>query len=69
MFHLPKSTPALLLEQHFYADSLQIMYSRSYKKPGEIRFNFELRKNKVGKHSTQSSIIDGVVRTKEKIHA
>jgi DNA-binding GntR family transcriptional regulator len=39
---LPAGSPALLLEQYFYAGGAQVMYTRSVKRPERFRFFIEL---------------------------
>ena len=39
---LPPGSPALLLEQYFYAGDVQVMYTRSVKRPERFRFFIEL---------------------------
>lgn len=39
---LPAGSPALLLEQYFYAGDSQVMYTRSVKRPERFRFIIEL---------------------------
>lgn len=41
---LKEGSPALLLEQHFYAGDTQIMYMRSIKRPERFRFFIELER-------------------------
>ncbi|MBI5665110.1 MAG: GntR family transcriptional regulator [Nitrospirae bacterium] len=41
---LKEGSPALLLEQHFYAGESQIMYMRSIKRPERFRFFIELER-------------------------
>jgi len=41
---LPNSSPALLLEQHFYSGDTQIMYTRSIKRPDRFRLSIEMQK-------------------------
>ncbi len=41
---LKEGSPALLLEQHFYAGDSQIMYMRSIKRPERFRFFIELER-------------------------
>ena len=41
---LPNSSPALLLEQHFYSGDKQIMYTRSIKRPDRFRLSIEMQK-------------------------
>jgi DNA-binding GntR family transcriptional regulator len=37
-------SPALLLEQYFYAGDQQVMYTRSLKRPERFRFVIELER-------------------------
>lgn len=41
---LPKGSPALLLDQHFYSGDTQIMYMRSIKRPDRFRYTMEFEK-------------------------
>ena len=41
---LPPGSPALLLEQYFYAGEAQVMYTRSVKRPERFRFFIELER-------------------------
>lgn len=41
---LPKGSPVLLLDQHFYSGETQIMYMRSIKRPDRFRFMIEFEK-------------------------
>jgi GntR family transcriptional regulator len=41
---LPAGSPALLLEQYFYADDAQVMYTRSVKRSERFRFFIELER-------------------------
>jgi GntR family transcriptional regulator len=41
---LPAGSPALLLEQYFYAGEAQVMYTRSVKRPERFRFFIELER-------------------------
>jgi GntR family transcriptional regulator len=41
---LPKASPVLLLDQHFYSGDTQIMYMRSIKRPDRFRFLLEFEK-------------------------
>jgi GntR family transcriptional regulator len=41
---LPAGSPALLLEQYFYAGDQQVMYTRSVKRPERFRFFIELER-------------------------
>ena len=41
---LPPGSPALLLEQYFYAGETQVMYTRSVKRPERFRFFIELER-------------------------
>jgi GntR family transcriptional regulator len=41
---LPAGSPALLLEQYFYAGDKQVMYTRSVKRPERFRFFIELER-------------------------
>lgn len=41
---LPPGSPALLLEQFFYAGEAQVMYTRSVKRPERFRFFIELER-------------------------
>ncbi|MDP2167457.1 MAG: GntR family transcriptional regulator [Thermodesulfovibrionales bacterium] len=41
---LPKDSPVLLLEQHFYSGESQIMYMRSVKRPERFRLSIDFKK-------------------------
>ena len=42
---LATGSPALLLEQYFYAGGAQVMYSRTLKRPERFRFVIDLERN------------------------
>lgn len=44
ILELPAGSPALLLEQYFYAGAAQVMYTRSLKRPERFRFFIELER-------------------------
>jgi len=44
LLNLPKDSPVLLLEQHFYSAETQVMYTRSIKRTDRFRFSIEFEK-------------------------
>lgn len=44
LLDMKEGSPALLLEQHFYAGETQVIYMRSIKRPERFRFHIELER-------------------------